>query len=53
MLVKQGAIQGFARPSVSSVCDAAQPLKEVSSPGEFLRGDDANNVCEASVVEAK
>lgn len=36
-IVKWGAIQGFTWMSVSSVCDAAQSLMEMSLPGEFLR----------------
>lgn len=51
--MKQGAIRGFTWLPVSSVCDATQPLMEMSLPGEFLRGDDANGVCKTSAVEAK
>jgi len=38
---------------VSSVCDTAQALMEMSLPGEFLRGDDANIVCKTFVVVAQ
>lgn len=37
MIVKPGAIRGFTWMSVSSVCDTAQCLMEMSLLGEFLR----------------
>lgn len=52
-IVKQGAIRGFTGMPVSSVCDAAQPLMEMSLPGEFVRGHDTNIVCKASVMKAQ